>query len=69
MAKKAFEELERATWNMSFPVMVALLGTIHNRLLENDELTDAADHVREAMSLLFEKHEESVVSTSSRRPH
>ena len=51
------KKIERATRNMSVPVMVALLGRIHNRLQEDDKLEDAAAHIREAQSLLYEDHE------------
>ena len=42
---------------MSVPVMVAPLGRIHNRLQEDDKLEDAAAHIHEAQSLLYEEHE------------
>lgn len=57
MSKEVLKQLEQVTLNMSLPVLVLLLGRIHNRLQKDDELVDAADHVREALSLLFDKQD------------
>lgn len=60
MPKKALEKLELATFNMSVPVMMALLDRIHSRLRENGELNDVADHVGIALNILCEKPEEVI---------
>jgi hypothetical protein len=54
--EKALKDLAIATCNMSLPVMVALLGRIHCRLQENDEMEDVAEHIGEALSLLMDRH-------------
>ncbi len=66
MPREVLKQFERATYNMSVPVMVALLGRIHDSLQETDELEDAAEHVREALSLLFEMHERHFVEVTAR---
>ncbi len=66
MPREVLKNFERATCNMSVPVMVALLGRIHNRLQETDELEDAAEHVREALSLLFEIHKRHFIDEAGR---
>ena len=66
MPREVLKNLERATCNMSVPVMVALLGRIHSRLQETDELEDAAEHVREALSLLFDMHERHFIDENGR---
>jgi hypothetical protein len=58
MSKDVLKDFEKVTENMSVPVMLALLGRIHFRLSETDELEDVAGHVGEALSLLFDKHED-----------
>ena len=50
------KKFERATRNMSVPVMVALLSRIYNRLQEDDKLDDAAAHIREAQKLPRAEH-------------
>lgn len=54
---------------MSVPVMVALLGRIHNSVQETDEREDTAAHVREALALLFEMHERHFVGEETIRPN
>lgn len=66
MPREVLKNFELATCNMSVPVMVALLGRIHHSLQETDELEDAAEHVREALALLFEMHERHFVGESGR---
>lgn len=54
MQGSVLKEFERATGNMSMTVVAALLGRIHDRLQNEDDLTTAAAHVREALSLVHE---------------
>lgn len=70
MSTEALKELEIATCNMSVPVMVALLDRIHCRLQETGEMDDVAEHIGEALSLLFDKHGEDFEGLAlSKRPH
>ena len=56
MPREVQKKFERATRNMSVPVMVALLSRIYNRLQEDDKLDDAAAHIREAQKLPRAEH-------------
>lgn len=60
------EEFEIATCNMSVPVMAALLDRIHNRLQQNGELEDVAEHIGEALSLLYGKRDEVFLAALNR---
>jgi len=63
---EVWKELEIATCNMSVPVMAALLDRIHSRLQQNGELEDVADHIGEALSLLYVKRKEVFLKSSNR---
>ena len=69
MPKDVLKDFERVTDNMSVPVMLALLGRIHNQLSGDDDLEDVADHVGEALSLLFDKQDDGFATLlRSRQP-
>lgn len=66
MSSEAMKKLEFATCNMSVPVIVALLDSIHTRLQQTDELEDVAERVREALALLYDKRDEVLLSVNER---
>ncbi|MDX2287661.1 MAG: hypothetical protein NW217_02415 [Hyphomicrobiaceae bacterium] len=53
MSSQVLSDLECATRDMSVLVMAALLGQIHSRLTQHEDLSAAAVHVREALALLL----------------
>ncbi len=66
MPSEVLKDLEIATCNMSVPVIAALLDRIHDRLQQSGELEDVAEHVGEALSLLYGKRDEVFLAALSR---
>lgn len=66
MPSDVLKNLEIATCNMSVPVMAALLDRIHDRLQQSGELDDVAEHVGEALSLLYGKRDDVFLDDVSR---